>query len=79
MTPLSEDDSHELDPEKQTTPLRPDTSLEVAMRLFDEQGSARLPVVDARDETRVIGWATQLAALRTYNNALVDMSVEEHR
>lgn len=49
------------------------------MRLFDEKGAVRLPVVDARDSKKIIAWATQLAALRTYNKALVDMSVEEHR
>ena len=79
MAPLSEEDNDVFDTELETTPLRADTSLEVAMRLFDEQGAARLPVVDARDSGKIIGWATQLAALRIYNKALVDMSVEEHK
>ena len=79
MEPLVGDEDNALDTDKHPNPLRTDTSLEVAMRQFDELGSSRLPVIDARDEAKIIGWATQLAALRTYNNALVDMSVEEHR
>ncbi|MEP1089140.1 MAG: chloride channel protein [Rhizobiaceae bacterium] len=79
MEPLAEGEDSAMAPEKDVNPLRADTSLEVAMRLFDEQGLSRLPVIDARDPETIIGWATQLAALRTYNNALVDMSVEEHR
>lgn len=79
MEELADDEEDALDTEKHPNPLRGDTSLEVAMRQFDELGSSRLPVIDNRDNTKIIGWATQLAALRTYNNALVDMSVEEHR
>ncbi|NKB51389.1 MAG: chloride channel protein [Rhizobiaceae bacterium] len=79
MVPLDESDDDVFDPEQDIIPLRADTSLEVAMRQFDDQGSPRLPVIDARDNTKIIGWASQLRALRTYNNALVDMSVEEHR
>ena len=79
MVPLEPDENDVLDPENEDTNLRADTSLETAMRLFDDQGATRLPVISARDDTRIVGWATQLAALRTYNNALVDMSVEEHR
>ena len=79
MEPLADGEDDILDPDKEANPLRADTSLEVAMRQFDEQGSSRLPVIDARDSEKIIGWATQLAALRTYNNALVDMCVEEHR
>ena len=79
MEPLADEEDDALDTEKHPNPLRADSSLEVAMRQFDELGSSRLPVVDANKDDKIIGWATQLAALRTYNNALVDMSVEEHR
>ena len=27
------------------------------MRLFDDQGATRLPVISARDDTRIVGWA----------------------
>ena len=79
MTPLEEGEANTLDPENEQATLKPDQSLELALRLFDERGSARLPVVDIRDENLIIGYATQVAALRTFNKALVDMSVEEHR
>ena len=59
--------------------LSPDTSLEVALQTFDEHGQTRLPVIDALDDTRITGWATQVAALRIFNKALVEMSVEEHK
>ncbi len=79
MTPLDDGEEDTLDPEFSDPTLRADTTLESALRTFDDGGHARLPVVDARDDTRIIGWTTQIQALRTYNNALVDMSVEEHR
>ncbi|MEM8750465.1 MAG: chloride channel protein [Pseudomonadota bacterium] len=61
------------------TVLRPDTNLETALRIFDDGGHSRLPVVNARDPEKIIGWATQVEALRHYNKALVDLSEEEHR
>lgn len=79
MTAREGDDPREIDPEIEDVTLRPDTSLEQALRVFDESGRARLPVVDVRDDTRLVGWATQVGALRTFNKILVDTSVEEHR
>ena len=79
MTPLGEGETNMLDEELKEIALRPDTNLETALRVFDDGGHSELPVVDSRDETKLIGWASQVAALRVYNNALVDMSVEEHK
>ena len=79
MVPAVPGEAETLPSEPETASLRADTSLEVALRLFDDTGATSLPVVDARDPSRIIGQATQLAALRTYNNALVAMSVEEHK
>ncbi|MEL6784422.1 MAG: chloride channel protein [Pseudomonadota bacterium] len=79
MTPLAPDEAEMRDPEDDGPILRPDTTLESALQTFDEGGHSRLPVCDATDESKILGWATQVAALRTFNNALVDMSVEEHR
>lgn len=79
MESVGPGDADRLSEDYDTSVLRADNSLETAMRLFDEKGAVRLPVVDARDSKKIIAWATQLAALRTYNKALVDMSVEEHR
>ncbi len=79
MRELEEGESSQLNTEDETPTLRADTPLEQALRTFDEGGYDRLRVVDSRDETRQIGWATQVGALRTYNKVLVDTSVEEHR
>jgi len=79
MTPLAEGEDAARDTEDETPTLAPDTTLETALQTFDQGGHARLAVIDARDEAKIIGHATQVAALRIYNKALVDMSVEEHR
>jgi CIC family chloride channel protein len=59
--------------------LRPGDSLESALRTFDASGQASVPVVDPDDATRIIGHASQVRALRFFNKALIDISVEEHR
>lgn len=79
MTPLSEGEEETIDTESEQPTLFPDTTLETALQTFDQGGYARLPVVETRNPSNVIGYATQTAALRLYNKALVDMSVEEHR
>ncbi|GAB4363277.1 MAG: chloride channel protein [Oricola sp.] len=68
---LAEDD--------ETPVLRPSDTLEQALRLFDSGGHSRLPVVDEQDRRKIIGWADQLRALRYFNKALIDASIEEHR
>ncbi|MEM1039026.1 MAG: chloride channel protein [Pseudomonadota bacterium] len=79
MHPLQDGEPTERDSEDDRPVLRADTTLEAALRTFDESGHGRLPVVSARNEAVVIGHATQVAALRNFNKALVDLSVEEHR
>lgn len=79
MNPLGDDEDDAVDTEDERPKLRPETTLENALRTFDEGGYDRLPVINARDETRIVGWATQIDALRYFNKALVDMSVEEHK
>ncbi|WP_018688402.1 chloride channel protein [Ahrensia kielensis] len=68
-----------IDPEKGTPVLKPTHSIDFALRTFDAGGYQRLPVVDERDETKIIAWALQVNALRYFNKALIDASVEEHR
>ncbi|MAZ14733.1 MAG: chloride channel protein [Ahrensia sp.] len=62
-----------------TPALKPSDTLETALRLFDAGGHARLPVIDEKDPEKIIAWASQLRALRYFNKALIDVSVEEHR
>ena len=78
MSPLDDD---EVLPERQPddTVLKPADTLEHALRTFDQGGHDRLAVVDADDESKVIGWASQVAALRYFNRALIDVSEEEHK
>ncbi|WP_306117746.1 MULTISPECIES: chloride channel protein [unclassified Roseitalea] len=67
------------DPASGYPTLKPGDSLETALRAFDASGHSRLAVVDPRDETRIIAWATQVRALSYFNKVLIQASVEEHR
>lgn len=80
MEPVSEDaEAERYDPEAGIPSLKPTDTLEAALRAFDQGGHSRLPVVDPREETRIIAWATHVRALRFFNRALVQLSEEEHR
>ncbi len=79
MTDLEPDEF----PEKITTEsdeawLTLEDTLESALRAFDRTGEHRIAVVDARDTTKVIGWADHWAALDSLNRALIEVHVEEH-
>ncbi|MEP1112150.1 MAG: chloride channel protein [Nitratireductor sp.] len=67
------------DPERNGTALKPTDTLDAALRALDTGGHERLPVVDPSDTTRIIAWVSLVAALRHFNQALVQTSVEEHR
>ncbi len=62
-----------------TIRLRPEDSLEAALRIFDSGADARLPVVDGDDDNKIIGWATQVQALSYCNAELVEAIDEAHR
>ncbi|MCO5058025.1 MAG: chloride channel protein [Rhizobiaceae bacterium] len=78
MDPLADDAAPETIEAGQPS-LRPTDTLEQALRAFDTGGHERLPVVDPRDGTTVIAWASQVRALRYFNKALVAASEEEHK
>ncbi len=59
--------------------LRPTDTLETALRVFDNSGEVKLPVVDEEDGETVIGWATQVHALSHFNAALMEAMDEEHQ
>ena len=67
------------DPEADGASLKLDDTLEAALKVFDESGTNKLPVVDAADPTTVIGHATHVRALRFFNAELINNQVEEHR
>lgn len=54
-------------------------TLERALREFDRSGKARIAVVSPTDQTRIIGHAERVNALNSFNKALIDAAVEEHR
>jgi CIC family chloride channel protein len=54
-------------------------TLERALRAFDEHGLEEVPVVRAAALSQVVGYASQVEALRHFNEALIDASIEEHK
>ena len=65
--------------EEEAVRLRPTDTLESALRIFDNSGEVKLPVVDEEDGVSVIGWATQVHALSHFNAALMEAMDEEHQ
>lgn len=59
--------------------LLPGDTLERALRVFDSFGATRIAVVSGVDETRVVAYATRVAALAAFNRALIESHEEEHR
>jgi CIC family chloride channel protein len=79
MRPPAEGDSAVLPEGERERALQSDETLETALRAFDTLGADRLPVVDPKDRSRIVGWASQTRALSWFNKALIAASVEEHR
>ncbi|MDH3580715.1 MAG: chloride channel protein, partial [Hyphomicrobiales bacterium] len=80
MTAVDAEDAEEIPEINEETPwLTQQDTVETALRTFDRVGKGRVMVVDARDTTRVIGWAEHVDALDAFNTALIEASVEEHR
>ena len=59
--------------------LRATDSIEFALRTFDNEAGARLPVVAENDPQKIIAWATQIRALAYFNASLVEAIEEEHQ
>ncbi|WP_244283612.1 chloride channel protein [Pseudovibrio sp. Tun.PSC04-5.I4] len=66
-------------PEAGEASLAPLDTLETALRTFDETGKSTLPVIDAKNPTVIMGYASYVKALRYFNSALIQANVEEHR
>jgi chloride channel protein, CIC family len=79
MRPPAEGDPVVLPEGERERALQSDETLETALRAFDTLGADRMPVVDPKDRSRIVGWASQARALSWFNKALIDASVEEHR
>ena len=59
--------------------LHAEDTLEMALRRFDDTGSARIAVISDDRAPKLIGWAHQIDALERFAKELVDANVEEHR
>jgi chloride channel protein, CIC family len=79
MRPLADGDPTVLPQGERERALQADETLETALRAFDTMGAERLPVVQAKDRSKIVGWASQARALSRFNQSLIDSSVEEHR
>ncbi len=79
MTLHSDDDEPKELASPQDPALKPSDNLEHALRTFARVGAHFLPVVDPDDGLRIIGQAQRMTALHTYNQALVEAHIEEHR
>lgn len=54
-------------------------TMERALRIFDETGLSEIPVVRTAALAQTVGYARQVDALRHFNSALIDTSIEEHK
>jgi CIC family chloride channel protein len=79
MDPIAEGETATFDPAEGKPYLRVQDTLETALRTFDTSRDSRLPVVRSEDIRTVVGWASQVRALRYFNRELIQVSVEEHR
>jgi CIC family chloride channel protein len=79
MQPLADGETDSLPEAERELALRPDDTLETALRVFDTSGAERVPVVHRGDRGRIVGWASQVNALARFNKELIASSVEEHR
>lgn len=59
--------------------LTPEDTLEVTLRAFDTTGLDRIAVFDPSNMDTQIGWAEYTKALSTFNAALIEANIEEHR
>ncbi len=77
MTDLEEDE--ELPDIEDATPrLTPNDTIETALREFDKEAGAKLPVVAVDNDRKIIAWAHQTNALSYFNKALAEAIDEEH-
>ena len=65
--------------EEGTPRLLTSDTMERALRIFDETGDDEIPVVRAAALSQTVGYARQVDALRHFNEALIDASIEEHK
>ncbi|WP_244627861.1 chloride channel protein [Lentilitoribacter sp. Alg239-R112] len=59
--------------------LKPTDNFETALKLFDETGEMRLPVVGSNDHRKIIAWAEYTNAIDLINQSLIDVQEEEHQ
>ncbi len=65
--------------DKEQPRLVPTDTLKTALRMFDTEGIAHIPVVAPHERSKIIGWVDRITALHTFNSELIDAHVEAHR
>jgi CIC family chloride channel protein len=79
-TPLSEEELEDPPELADDAPrLKSDDTLEASLRAFDASGATRIAVFDPADPENQTGWAVYARALATFNAALIEANIEEHR
>lgn len=59
--------------------LNPTDNFETALKLFDQSGEMRLPVVSPSNSQKIIAWAEYTNAIDLVNRSLIDVQEEEHQ
>ncbi len=80
VTPLSDEELAQPPEVAEDAPrLKSNDTLEASLRAFDASGATRIAVFDPADPARQTGWAVYARALATFNTALIEANIEEHR
>lgn len=59
--------------------LKPTDDFETTLKLFDESGEMRLPVVSSGGSQKIVAWAEYTDAIDLVNRSLIDVQEEEHQ
>lgn len=77
VTESSQGGDFDLDIE--TSVLKPTDNFEIALKLFDQTGEMRLPVVSPSNSQKIVAWAEYTDAIDLVNRSLIDVQEEEHQ
>lgn len=76
---VQNDHENSIDLDSDASVLMPTDNFETALKLFDQTGEVRLPVVNADGSRRVVAWAEYTHAIDLVNKRLIDVQEEEHQ
>ena len=82
LKPATEQDIHQFSSDANETiefALKPHATYELALKMFDDSGHPRLPVLSETEEAQLIGWAEYTDVIDHINKTLIEVQEEEHR